>query len=87
VKLLAKGCSYIEVGIKMQERIQGESKAVKLKNILDVLKTVARLFFEIKIIHRKRYNARGARRPWPPLPQAPDTDIGCALTDGEGGRC
>jgi len=61
VKLLAMGNSYIEVGLKMQERVQGESKAVKFKNILDVIKTVIRLFFEVKLIHRSRYRSRGVK--------------------------
>jgi glycosyltransferase involved in cell wall biosynthesis len=61
VKLLAMGSTYIEVGLKMQERLQGESKAVKLKNILDVIKTVIRLFFEVKLLHRSRYRSRGVK--------------------------
>lgn len=86
VKLLAGGNSYIEVGINMQERAQGESKAVKLKNILDVMKTVARLFFEIKISQRKLYNARGERRPWPPGTLTAATSQSGGQIDGEGGR-
>ena len=70
VKLLAMGNSYVEVGLKMQERVQGESKAVKLKNILDVIKTVIRLFFEVKLIHRSRYHSRGVKLPWIPQPSA-----------------
>jgi dolichol-phosphate mannosyltransferase len=69
VKLMAMGSTYIEVGIKIQERLQGQSKAVKLKNILDVIKTVIRLFFEIKLIHRGQYRSRGVKMQWHP-PQA-----------------
>jgi glycosyltransferase involved in cell wall biosynthesis len=85
VKLLARGCSYIEVGIKMQERVEGESKAVKLKNILDVIKTVAYLFFEIKIVHRKLYSARGERRPWPSCALAPEASLRAGAAGGGGG--
>lgn len=66
VKLMTMGSTYIDVGIKIQERLQGQSKAVKLKNILDVIKTVIRLFFEIKLIHRGRYRSRGVKMPWRP---------------------
>jgi glycosyltransferase involved in cell wall biosynthesis len=69
VKLMATGSTYIDVGIRIQERLQGQSKAVRLKNILDVIKTVIRLFFEIKVIHRDRYRSRGVKMPWHP-PQA-----------------
>jgi glycosyltransferase involved in cell wall biosynthesis len=71
VKLLATGNSYIEVGINMQERAQGQSKAVKIKNILDVIKTVIRLFVDIKIVHRSRYRSRGVKLPWWPQQPAP----------------
>jgi glycosyltransferase involved in cell wall biosynthesis len=84
VKLLAKGSSYIEVGINMQERVQGQSKAVRLKNILDVLKTVMRLFIEIKVVHRQRYRLRGVKRPWPP--QAVATDLAVGNMDAEYGQ-
>lgn len=68
VKLLTTGNTYIEVGINMQERVQGTSKAVKLKNIVDVIRTVLRLLFEIKVLHRKRFHSRGLKLPWPAEP-------------------
>lgn len=68
VKLLARGSTYTEVGLNMQERVQGQSKAVKLQNIVDVMLTVIRLFIEIKFIYRSRYRSRGVKLPWnPPL--------------------
>jgi dolichol-phosphate mannosyltransferase len=70
VKLLTMGNTYIEVGLKMQERVQGESKAVKFKNIVDVIKTVIRLFFEVKLVHRSRYPSRGVRLSWVPRTSA-----------------
>ena len=69
VKLLTTGNTYIEVGINMTERLQGASKAVKLKNILDVIRTVIRLFLEIKILHRKRYSSPAVSLEWPPPEQ------------------
>jgi dolichol-phosphate mannosyltransferase len=69
VKLLTQGSSFVEVGINMQERLQGQSKAVRLHNILDVLLTMLRLFLEIKFIYRRRYHSRGQRIAWPPVPE------------------
>jgi len=66
VKLITQGTSYIQVGIRMQERLQGESKAVRLHNILDVLLTMLRLVLEVKFIYRKRYHSPGRRIAWPP---------------------
>ena len=66
VKLISRGCSYIEVGLNMQERAQGQSKAVKLQNIWDVMLTVVRLVIEIKFIYRSRYRSRGEKLPWDP---------------------
>jgi glycosyltransferase involved in cell wall biosynthesis len=82
VKLLTKGSTYIEVGIKMQERVQGDSKAVKLKNILDVIKTVVRLFFEVKVVHRRLYHTRGYRQPWPVCAAAAEAGGSGASGDG-----
>jgi dolichol-phosphate mannosyltransferase len=83
VKLMAMGSTFIEVGINIQERLQGQSKAVKLKNILDVIKTVIRLFFEIKLIHRGRYRSRGVKLPWRPTQaaaQAASVEGACELS-------
>jgi glycosyltransferase involved in cell wall biosynthesis len=66
VKLVASGNSYIEVGVHMQERVQGESKAVSVQNILDVISTVTRLFWQIKILNRKRYSSPVLKVEWPP---------------------
>jgi glycosyltransferase involved in cell wall biosynthesis len=68
VKLLAAGNTFIEIGLKMQERVQGQSKAVTIQNILDVIRTVIRLFVEIKLLHRSRYRWRGVKLSWQPPP-------------------
>jgi glycosyltransferase involved in cell wall biosynthesis len=67
-KLLSKGCTYIDVAIRMQERVGGHSKAVTSQNILDVIKTVVRLFCEIRIVHRKLYGGRCRQLAWEPQP-------------------
>jgi len=82
VKLLASGNTYIEVGINMTERAQGESKAVKLQNILDVITTVIRLFCEIKIFHRKRYLSPALNVEWP----RPEQPVGVQAAMSTGGN-
>ena len=43
VKGLQGGKSYIEVGMDLTEREQGVSKAFKIKNILEVFRTLRKL--------------------------------------------
>lgn len=47
VKLLKKGHSYRQTDMVIKPRTHGGSKAIRLKNILQVLKILVRLFFEI----------------------------------------
>ena len=87
VKLLASGSSYVEVGINMQERAQGQSKAVKLRNIMDVMLTVLRLFIEIKFIYRRRYQSRGLKLAWvPSLEASADSGTSVQTVNRECGR-
>ena len=71
VKLLTQGIKYIEVGVKMQERTGGASKAVTFQNISNVLITVIRLLVEVKLIHRRRYWSRGIKIAWAPPQEFP----------------
>ncbi len=52
VNLLKSGLSYKQVGFTLQERTYGSTKAFHLKNILSVLKTVIRLFWNVMILRR-----------------------------------
>ena len=52
LKALNLGLSYIEVGLPIDERTAGGSKAVSLVNILSVLATLARVFFDLRIMRR-----------------------------------
>ena len=57
-RLLRSGHSYVEVGIQIQEREFGTTTMFSLKNIRNVLTIMARLFGDIRIRGRKRYNKR-----------------------------
>ena len=47
VKLLKKGHSYIEVGIELADRKKGKSKALKISNVVNVVKSILVLRKEI----------------------------------------
>src|ERR1700682_410139 len=49
LKALASGASYIEVGLPIDERTAGGSKAVNLRNISSVFFTVLRAFWELRV--------------------------------------
>src|SRR5262249_17405907 len=44
VKCLAQSRTFVEVPMELTERERGESKAFRLKNVVDVLRTLARLY-------------------------------------------
>ena len=50
---LASGATYIEVPFWRKERQIGKSKAMRLKNISEILKTYCRLFWRIRILKEK----------------------------------
>jgi NAD(P)-dependent dehydrogenase (short-subunit alcohol dehydrogenase family) len=50
LKALNLGLSYIEVGLPIDERAAGRSKAVSLGNILSVLATLIRVFIDLRIM-------------------------------------
>lgn len=56
LKGLHRGYTVVEVGLPITERVEGESKAVKFKNIVNVIVTVIRLFFELRISNRLQNN-------------------------------
>lgn len=53
-RLIKSGRSYVEVGMYIQKRRYGLPKAFKIKNIISVLDTIIKLFWDIQIIG-KRY--------------------------------
>jgi hypothetical protein len=48
-RLLKEGCSYVEVGMKTRSREHGHSKALYPKSILNVFKTIAKIYYEIVV--------------------------------------
>jgi dolichol-phosphate mannosyltransferase len=50
LKALASGASYIEVGLPIDERTAGGSKAINIRNISSVFFTVLRVFWELRIL-------------------------------------
>ena len=62
LKALQFGLSYIEVGLPIDERTAGGSKAVTLRNICTVLTTVVRLFVELRVARRWRRKTIGTTR-------------------------
>jgi dolichol-phosphate mannosyltransferase len=55
VRLIRAGHSYLEVGVDIQERPFGTTKMFAWENIVNVFKTVGRLFWDVRIRQRKRY--------------------------------
>lgn len=49
VRLIRSGCTYIEVPMAIQPRLHGRSKALRLKNVISVLRAVGELFWEVRI--------------------------------------
>jgi 3-oxoacyl-[acyl-carrier protein] reductase len=60
LKALTSGLSYIEVGLPIDERASGRSKAVNARNILSVVTSVGALFYSLRIAKRWRPD------DWPP---------------------
>lgn len=46
-RLIKSGHSFVEVGMRIQEREYGSSKAFSLRNIISVLRSIKNLFWEI----------------------------------------
>lgn len=52
VKLLAHGCSYVECGISIRERVAGRSSALRLRSVLSVCRTIAHLLWTVGLFRR-----------------------------------
>jgi glycosyltransferase involved in cell wall biosynthesis len=49
VRLIKSGATYVEVGVEIKQREAGSSKALHPGNVLSVLKTVATLFWDVRL--------------------------------------
>lgn len=54
-RLIRSGHSFVEVGIDIRERTFGRSKAFAPRNIASVIKTLAKLFWQIYIKERDKF--------------------------------
>jgi glycosyltransferase involved in cell wall biosynthesis len=59
LKALAAGLSYVEIGLPIDERAAGGSKAVRIRNILSVVTTVLRLAWRLRILRQTPPARRG----------------------------
>ena len=57
VRLLRQGASFIEVGVDITQRAAGKTKAFTARNMLSVVKTIALLFWEVRVSERARYSS------------------------------
>ncbi len=65
LKALTLGLSYIEVGLPIDERMAGKSKAVSPRNIVSVILTLLRVFYELNIARRWRSDSWSAHQGLP----------------------
>ena len=76
VKLIARGASYIQCQVRIQERTAGRSSALKLKNQFSVLVTIARLLYQVGLFRRIPFRRGGAGGKAPPVRGNPVPDFG-----------
>jgi|SRR3972149_478744 len=56
VRLIRSGQSFIEVPIYLKEQVGRRSKAFRIKNVIGVLWTIAKLFCEVEFTQKEKYN-------------------------------
>ncbi len=61
VRLIRSGHTYVEVGIPLQPREHGRSKAFRVKNIVSVVSTLAELFWDVRVRGRRKYASASPR--------------------------
>lgn len=55
VRLIRSGHTYVEVPMPLQARQHGRSKAFRPRNVVSVLATLGRLFWEVRVKERRKY--------------------------------
>lgn len=61
VRAIKSGASFTEIGVNIDQREGGESKAFAIKNVISVITALAGLFFEVQIVGRSKYNKKPDR--------------------------
>lgn len=59
VKAVRSGVDFVQVGVELQRRVGGTSKAVTWKNLRNVAASLARLWWDVAVTDRARYRQRG----------------------------
>ncbi|MBV9325870.1 MAG: SDR family oxidoreductase [Chloroflexi bacterium] len=62
LRAVESGLSVVEVALPIDERTAGGSKAVSVKNVASVLRTVARMCWELRVARRDRLRSERAIR-------------------------
>jgi hypothetical protein len=61
VKAVRSGVDYVEAGLEIKARDTGTSKAVTWKNLENVAAALARLWWDVRVMHRSAYRMRGRK--------------------------
>ena len=61
VKAVCGGVDWIEVGIELQKRKSGDSKALTLSNLRLVAQALSSLWWDVMVRHRRRYPRPGQK--------------------------
>lgn len=61
VRLIRSGAVFTEIGVDIRQRQTGTSKALRPASVLNVLKAVAVLFWEVRVRDRANYRAEPRR--------------------------
>ena len=61
VKAVRSGADWVEVGIELRPREFGASKAISWRNFRAVAGALARLWWDVRVVERRRYRAPGLR--------------------------
>src|SRR5262249_15663942 len=67
IRQLRAGQSYVEVGMQPRQRSSGSAMAFRLQNVIDVVRSIGRLFWELQI-------RRVSERPAPLHVPVPEDD-------------
>ena len=62
VRLLYDGLSYIEVGLQPQPRTSGETKTFRLRNIMAAARSIAHLFWDVRVVGSRRWVVNSTSR-------------------------
>lgn len=65
VRLIRSGHSFIEVPIYLKKQVGRRSKAFRIKNVIGVIWTIIKLFWETEFVQKEKYNKFPIKRVIP----------------------